>query len=261
MVQTCKNERDDVWVCELLDANGNAFAAYHYDAWGLPQGSGTYATGIWTASTSLINSTLAGQIASEQVLRYASYVYDPESGLYYCSARYYDPATRQWTTADSAKADGEESAYQYCEGGPLAKVDATGRSGVPWPIDAQWLVANAQSNKTGNEPLFTGYFGFWFWNDEERGPVLCVKKLNGFNHSSTKATARLRVKGITTGNTSATTFIDYTTPWTAGDSWTFEPGHGKSVNTKNVVTSASYTYGCTGAWGVNGGWHYLMANS
>jgi len=38
--------------------------AYHYDAWGLPQGTGSYATGIWTQSTSLITSTLAGQIAS-----------------------------------------------------------------------------------------------------------------------------------------------------------------------------------------------------
>ncbi len=113
-------------VCELLDSGGNAFAAYHYDAWGLPQGTGSYATGIWTASTSLITSTLAGQIASEQVLRYASYVYDSESGLYYCSARYYDPTTRQWTTADSAKADGEESPYQYCSENPVAKTDVSG---------------------------------------------------------------------------------------------------------------------------------------
>ena len=83
---------------------------------GSPQGSGTYATGIWTQSTSLVTSTLAGQIASRQVLRYAAYAWDAESGLYYCSARYYDPATRQWTTGDPAKADGEESAYQYCGG-------------------------------------------------------------------------------------------------------------------------------------------------
>jgi RHS repeat-associated protein len=119
-------------VLELLDAAGNAFAAYRYDPWGLPQGAGNYATGIWTASTSLISSTLAGQIASEQVLRYASYVYDPESSLYYCSARYYDPATRQFTTSDSAKADGEESAYQYCDGNPVANVDPTGQSWWGW---------------------------------------------------------------------------------------------------------------------------------
>ena len=122
------NSRGDV--CELLDSGGNAFAAYHYDAWGLPQGSGNYATGIWTQSTSLITSTLAGQIASEQVLRYASYVYDPESGLYYCSARYYDATTRQWTTADSAKADGEESAYQYCAGEPIRDSDPSGQRAI-----------------------------------------------------------------------------------------------------------------------------------
>ena len=113
-------------VLELCDADGAAFAAYRYDAWGLPQGEGNCATGIWTQGTSLITSTLAGQIAARQVLRYASYAYDAESGLYYCSARYYDPATRQWTSGDPAKADGEESAYQYCGGEPVGFVDATG---------------------------------------------------------------------------------------------------------------------------------------
>ena len=77
-------------------------------------------------STSLISSTLANSIVAQQRLSYAGYVYDPESDLYYCSARYYDPATRQWTTADPAKADGEESAYQYCDGNPVTEVDPTG---------------------------------------------------------------------------------------------------------------------------------------
>jgi RHS repeat-associated protein len=113
-------------VLELLDASGGAFGAYRYDPWGLPTGAGNYATGIWTASTSLISSTLAGQIASQQVLRYAGYTYDPESSLYYCSARYYDPATRQFTTADSAKSNGEESAFQYCNDGPMNNVDPSG---------------------------------------------------------------------------------------------------------------------------------------
>jgi RHS repeat-associated protein len=81
-----------------------------------------------TQSTALITTTLAGQIASRQVLRYASYAYDAESGLYYCSARYYAPATRQFTTADPAKADGEQSAYQYCAGDPVGNVDPTGQN-------------------------------------------------------------------------------------------------------------------------------------
>jgi RHS repeat-associated protein len=59
------------------------------------------------------------------VLRYASYCYDPESGLYYLSARSYDPQTRQFLSKDDAKADGEESEYQYCGGNP-ARVDPSG---------------------------------------------------------------------------------------------------------------------------------------
>ena len=114
---TITNDRGDV--VELLDANGAAFADYHYDAWGLP-------TATTTQATTLITASLAANIASRQVLRYASYAYDAESGLYYCSARYYDPVTRQWTTADPAKADGEESGYQYCEGNPVSKVDPNG---------------------------------------------------------------------------------------------------------------------------------------
>ena len=151
-------------VCELLDANGNAFGAYHYDAWGLPQGSGSYATGIWMQSTSLISSTLAGQIASEQALRYASYVYDPESGLYYCSARYYDPATRQWTTADSAKADGEESAYQYCGGDPVSGVDPTGEEvtgggGTSWTARSMfWSFVGKREGKSRALLQFTAHW-------------------------------------------------------------------------------------------------------
>jgi RHS repeat-associated protein len=137
-------DRGDV-AC-LCDADGNAFAAYRYDAWGSPQGAGTYATGIWTQGTSLMTSTLAGEIASRQVVRYASYVWDAESALYYCSARYYDPATRQWTTGDPAKADGEESAYQYCAGEPVGRVDASGRVSCPYP---KWWVRLYSRNDRG----------------------------------------------------------------------------------------------------------------
>jgi RHS repeat-associated protein len=113
------NDHGDV--LELLDANGVAFASYRYDPWGLPLASGTT-----IAQTSLVSTNLAGEIAARQVLRYASYAYDSESGLYYCSARYYDPTTRQWTTGDPAKADGESSAYQYCADNPVGLDDPTG---------------------------------------------------------------------------------------------------------------------------------------
>ncbi len=86
----------------------------------------------------MVNSTLAGQIASRQILRYASYAYDAESGLYYLSARSYDPLTRQFISKDPAKADGEESAYQYCGGEPVTFIDPTGES---WynPFSWRWV--------------------------------------------------------------------------------------------------------------------------
>ena len=113
-------------VVELLDAAGNPFAAYRYDAWGNPQGSGNVGTGIWSQATTLISSSISTDIANRQVLRYAGYTYDSESGLYYVSARSYDPKTRQFLSKDLSRNDGEESAYQYCAGNPVAQVDPTG---------------------------------------------------------------------------------------------------------------------------------------
>jgi RHS repeat-associated protein len=117
-------------VVELLDAAGAPFAAYRYDPWGGPQGNGNVATGIWSQSTGLITSQTAADIASRQVLRYASYCYDSESGMYYLSARYYDPVTRQFLSKDPAKDDGEASAYQYCRGNPVGDIDPTGHATV-----------------------------------------------------------------------------------------------------------------------------------
>jgi RHS repeat-associated protein len=115
-------------VVELLDADGSPFAAYRYDAWGNPLGAGTGgATGMWWQTTALITDAyLAKAISERQVLRYAGYCYDSESGLYYLSARHYDPVSRQFLSKDLSRNDGEQSAYQYCLGNPVKNVDPTG---------------------------------------------------------------------------------------------------------------------------------------
>ncbi len=112
-------------VVALTDGRGTAFASYTYDAWGNPTSHQT--TGTADASgTLMVSAQLAADVATRQVLRYASYCWDASSGLYYCSARYYDPSTMQFITKDSAKADGEESAYQYCGGDPVGNTDPGG---------------------------------------------------------------------------------------------------------------------------------------
>ncbi|MCE5191502.1 MAG: polymorphic toxin type 44 domain-containing protein, partial [Actinomycetia bacterium] len=110
-------ERGDV--TELIDANVVVFAYMTYDAYGNP-GS------VATTGTATIPAAVAATIANANPLRYAGYCYDSFSGLYYCSQRYYDPATAQFITKDPAKADGEESAYQYCGGDPVGKTDPSG---------------------------------------------------------------------------------------------------------------------------------------
>ncbi len=113
-------------VVELLDASGQAFAAYRYDAWGNPLGQGNAGPGTWAQGTTTVSADLAAKISQCQPLRYAGYCYDSESGLYYLSARHYDPATRQFLSKDLSRNDGEQSAYQYCLGNPVGLVDPSG---------------------------------------------------------------------------------------------------------------------------------------
>jgi RHS repeat-associated protein len=117
LVWIVSNARGDV--LELLDADGNALSYRHYAPYGELTNTDSQAAGSLSATqTAAIRDTVK--------LRYAGYVYDDESGLYYCSARYYDPITCQFISKDPARADGEESAYQYCGGDPVGKVDSTG---------------------------------------------------------------------------------------------------------------------------------------
>jgi RHS repeat-associated protein len=106
-------------VRELVDTQGAAFCHYAYDAYGSP-------TETTSTATSLLPAPVASAIAERSILRYAGYAFDDFSGLYYCSQRYYDPETVSFVSKDPAKADGEESAYQYCGGDPVGKVDPSG---------------------------------------------------------------------------------------------------------------------------------------
>ncbi|MBE0418166.1 MAG: RHS repeat-associated core domain-containing protein [Coriobacteriia bacterium] len=87
---------------------------------------------------------MAAAIAARQPLRYAGYAYDAHSATYYLSQRHYDPATMRFLTKDPARDDGEESAYQYCAGDPVGKVDPTGlyfyivSTGGWWWYETQW---------------------------------------------------------------------------------------------------------------------------
>lgn len=90
-------------VIALKNAKGEVVNRYSYDVWG-----------------DLISS-------EEQVpnaIRYRGEYQDDETGFYYLKGRYYDPATRQFTTSDLAE-DGLNW-NMYCEGNPVNYADPSG---------------------------------------------------------------------------------------------------------------------------------------
>ena len=103
----------------MRDKDGNTFARYDYDAYGNIRAEDIFAT-------VLITEELAQRIATLQPLRYAGYAWDSEIGLYYCSQRYYDPTIGAFISKDPIKADGELSAYAYCAGDPIGRIDPSG---------------------------------------------------------------------------------------------------------------------------------------
>lgn len=62
-------------------------------------------------------------------------VIDDETGLYYCSSRYYDPEVGKWISPDSIEYLNPESIngfnlHVYCLNNPVMYVDSTGYSAI-----------------------------------------------------------------------------------------------------------------------------------
>ena len=160
------SDRGDVR--ELLASNGGAFVRYSYDAYGVANNTITGAAGGLTTAQ-------AAEIAGRQPLRYAGYVYDGESGLYYCSQRYYDPTVAAFISKDPARADGSESPYQYCAGDPIG---ATDPSGLGLRLTIWSKQDSAAALDFGHSWLTVGYTG-----PKRKYTVGRLKVLRGYTES------------------------------------------------------------------------------
>ncbi len=99
-------------VIGMTDEDGAEVARYAYD----PYGALIYQDG--------------DAIAARNPLRYRSYYYDAETGHYYLPARYYDPDTMRFLSADPAAPSAGDpltlNRYAYCVGDPVNLSDPTG---------------------------------------------------------------------------------------------------------------------------------------
>ncbi|MCL2882439.1 MAG: RHS repeat-associated core domain-containing protein [Coriobacteriia bacterium] len=146
-------------VCELRDTSGTTFARYDYDAYGNITSSQTFATALITLEQA--------QAIAVQPLRYAGYVWDAETGLYYCSQRYYDPSTMSFISRDPAKADGEKSPYLYCTGEPVNGTDPSGL----WYADNHYGLTYRAARAVGFSTTFADWAGRGSKNVDSIWPV------------------------------------------------------------------------------------------
>ena len=115
-----RNAQGDVVM--LINSNGTVAANYTYDAWGRPlSATGTYHV--------------------RNAFRYRGYVYDEETGFYFCNTRYYNPQWRRWLNADAMFIAGDplnaSNMYAYCNGNPVMFVD-------PWGMDSYYFYITQQ---------------------------------------------------------------------------------------------------------------------
>ena len=90
-------------VVALTDESGNIVNSYEYDAWG---------------NLTTCNETIPNPI------RFAGEYQDPETGLYYLRARYYDPKIGRFTQEDPARSG--KNWYTFCGNNPIMHSDPSG---------------------------------------------------------------------------------------------------------------------------------------
>ena len=116
-----KNAFGDV-IAVYRNSDSVLIGTYEYDLWGNPVSIKEAAGGRDTDG-----------ILGKNPFRYRCYYYDTETGFYYLNARYYDPQTRRFISADDRVLQTGENAkgynlYSYCQNMPVGMADYNGHS-------------------------------------------------------------------------------------------------------------------------------------
>ena len=120
-------------VVGLYDGAGKILNSYEYDAWGNVIGvykheHSTDDEGKPVIST--VENTDLNSIAHRNPIRYRSYYYDLETGLYYLQSRYYNPEIGRFLNADGYISTGigviGYNMFAYCNNSPIITIDENG---------------------------------------------------------------------------------------------------------------------------------------
>ncbi|MDR0812421.1 MAG: hypothetical protein LBO63_00235 [Oscillospiraceae bacterium] len=136
-----KNPMGDI--IGIMDCNGDIVCTYEYDAWG--------------KITAITGNT---GIANANPLRYRGYVYDAETGLYYCGSRYYDPAVGRFISGDNILVMATYNGcniFAYCENNPINRADPDGYSWYEDALEGKIIVAGVTPGYDGcgdQNPLY-----------------------------------------------------------------------------------------------------------
>ena len=83
-----------------------------------PYGAVTYCNASWSN---------IGSSAYANTILFSGHQLDAATSLYYCRARYYDPALQRFVSQDPMGLAAGMNSYRYCDNGPTDATDASGR--------------------------------------------------------------------------------------------------------------------------------------
>jgi len=115
-------------VVAICDGTWNTpIARYVYDAWGNHIVYNSAGNAISDASGQPLSGQ-EGHLGNLNPIRYRSYVFDMDTGLYYLQARYYDAQVARFLNTDSilVTKDSSTNLYAYCLNNPITYYDSSG---------------------------------------------------------------------------------------------------------------------------------------
>lgn len=114
----------------IIDKNSKKFVSYKYTAYGVP-------TIEIPSHLTTIELSIAQTVSELNIYLYKGYIYDQETGLYYCQTRYYNPHIARWISIDSIdyldpNCINGLNLYAYCGNNPVMLMDGDGNSPTWW---------------------------------------------------------------------------------------------------------------------------------